>query len=135
MKLPLEIIQSKSGASYLGIRLCYKLKSSEQSQLESIFNSEFLERCFANRKVRDGERHHITIMSPREFSMIDKPSLHSIANLAFDLVVQPVSAVHTKGATVFFAPVECGAANEYRRSYGLGVRDFHITIGLSLIHI
>ena len=82
----------------------------------------------ANRKKRDGERAHVTLVSPKDAK---GKILDGATAVQSDWVSLGLGKAEANGRVAYFVVVSWPSGKEFRRSLGLDPdgQDFHITVG------
>jgi hypothetical protein len=127
----IDVLSSKSGAEYIG---CLVEESDVQPYIEEL--SRRSKRKFAslvsNRENRDGDDHHITLISPQEYASLSRPKKTKLkrefgTSLKFE--THGLGRAEAEGNEAYFVVLSSNEAIQLRRNLGLEPRDLHITIG------
>lgn len=82
--------------------------------------------CTWRRRLRDGLRHHITVVTPQEWARRPDAAVDDVP-LSFDL--SGLGAARSGGSIAFYALVASDDAARMRARLGLGPHDLHVTLG------
>lgn len=100
------------------------------AQLKDHLGEEKYRKLFANKKKRDGDEHHMTVIGPLALSKIEKEGLDygAIMDKQYDLEVQGIGSVSNGENTAYYAVVSSPELKKTSNDLGLPNQDFHITL-------
>lgn len=134
---PLEATSGKlTGArvsrrkGYYGISVPNEVVEEAHAQLKDHLGEEKHRKLFANKKKRDGDEHHMTVIGPLALSKIEKEGLDygAIMDKQYDLEVQGIGSVSNGENTAYYAVVSSPELKKTSNDLGLPNQDFHITL-------
>ncbi len=133
----IEIMRSNSGVEYLACRI---VKEDIRSLIErtATLLGERYEEFEANRVARDGSDYHITIVSPREYNSRPKYRKKMLGDEAGNPIrfeALGLGRISKDGNEAYYVVLSSEQGATLRERYGLDTRDFHITIGFSLVDV
>lgn len=137
MEYYINYIKDVTGSNYLGVDIPKVIIESFLIELKSILGVEF-EIYANNKKNRDGDHYHITVMPVREYNMLSKQmgmknfinSLELILKYPIDdLKMIGIGTASDRDNTTYFIVVNSDKLDAIRNRYDLPKHDFHITLG------
>lgn len=119
------LIDSHHGP-YLGVYVPRLLVLPELWTMRRLLGDATALHCTWRRRLRDGLRHHVTLVTPQEWSKQPDEPLAD-APLSFD--VGGLGVARSGGSIAFYALVASEDAVRERARRGLGPHDLHVTLG------
>lgn len=125
------------GKNYIGVDIPIAIIESFLIKLESILGSEF-DTYSDNRKNRDGDHYHITVINVRDFNMLSKKmgmkdfinSLELIFKYTIDdIEMLGIGKSSNDENTTYYVVCNSFKLDAIRDRYNLPKHDFHITLG------
>jgi hypothetical protein len=129
-RLPIKVLTDQTGIKYLGAMIDSDFLNPYLKQLKKIAKSDF-EVSLSNRKKRDGFGHHLTIISPPEFSKMSSKNIKSLEGKKILFALTGFGAVQLDGRASYYVTVFSPHAALLRQNANLGPRDFHVTLGFN----
>lgn len=130
LKAELQILHSKSGTPYAGCLVAGSEIRKYLEALRELIGDDF-EQYSENRRARDGEHYHITVLNTREFGKLEHQIVQEGIMLGFEFEFQLLGLGHANDGTnqTYFVVAESSEAETLRSNLHLKKRDFHITLG------
>jgi hypothetical protein len=128
-RLPVKILKDNTGAEYLGIVIEDDFLKPYLKKLKKKSGTYDLTKAAANRKLRDGTSHHLTIVSPPELTKKRAALLKAFQDRDILFALTGLGSVNKNGATAYYVTVHSPHGALLRREANLPPRDFHVTLG------
>ncbi len=115
--------------SYMGISVAPEAFTPALALLKRIMGQQAFEQALSERIARNqGDKLHVTILTPQEFRELKKADVEITAPKNFDFQVTGLGAVTREAKSTWFALVTSDAIQNWRASYGLPPHDLHVTL-------
>lgn len=128
-KYKIEYLYSRFEDRYIGLNVRLEdvqpyLYTLREQLGEEAFN------MFSNaQKSRDGDKYHLTILTPQEYRLVDQNVIDHYIGLNVELNLLGLGCAKNGKNEAFYIVVSCIAASNLRKDLNLESRDFHITLG------
>lgn len=126
-----EIIQDKKGSDYLALKIDDSIAYKFQEFLTQHLPNEYI----TNQQERDKQTFHITLVNVMQYQKLVKEGktdqLKSLNNQSFELFNYGIGTTidSKKDSQAWFAVLENGYLDTFRKNLGLDKQHFHITLG------
>ncbi len=122
-------LKSSSGNEYLGVTVCSNLTRAKRRLFRLTVGKSEFKRMVDNKRKRDGHIFHITVVAPKEFSLLGADQFEKIEGRKCVFLLKTLGIAETIENKAYFIIVESKTAAVLRTMVGLPGRDFHITLG------
>ncbi|NQV44212.1 MAG: hypothetical protein HQ501_04875 [Rhodospirillales bacterium] len=125
----IETLMSRMGRPYLGIHIDRDLSLTLVKMLSDILSPSYFEDVTRNQQRRDSGRHHITVVRPKEFEVLNQTVIESILGQEVEFSILGIGEACREDKKTFYGIVESKDIQLLRERLGFDISDLHITLG------
>lgn len=126
-----QIVRDKEGSEYLRCSIDSQAIQTYLNQMKRLLSEPSYELLRENKKIRDGNEYHITVIDPVEAKSCFSGMLSGIRVQEHCFTVLGLGTVRYAEKESWYVIVESASAKEFRASLNLAPKDFHITLGFN----
>lgn len=139
MNYKIEYIKDIYDNNYLAILFNKSEVSRYINEMEEhVFDKDLFEKLINNKKLRDGDRYHMTVINVMEFNKLFDmiPNFQERLDVILDMNItdirfKGIGMSERLGDQAYYVVVESPTIDEIRSSLGLKEHDLHITLGFN----
>lgn len=120
---------SATGKPFLAIPVESRAVDKWRRKLGRRKGHEEYSRILANRTARDGNMHHMTIVTPDEYVVLSPEQIDIVTGRNVQFALIGLGHFKRDRAQTCFVVAKCPHAALLRSRAGLGAHDFHVTLG------
>jgi len=120
-------LTDNSGLVYIGYTVDEALVTNYLSQLKARLGLQQFEKYRAAQSARDHHSFHITLINPYEYPDVKNIDVTTLPAIRFNF--EGLGSATKKSNSTYFVVASAAQAQKVRQTYGLKVKDFHVTLG------